>query len=177
MLVMTTLIIVISVSLPMLSNFFHGRSLDSEARRLLGLTRYGQSRAVSEGVPMVLWIDAKRGSYGLEAEAGFTDLDSKAVEFPLERDLQIEVINNNNNKLNPLVVANEALRAKRVQSQSLHRNLPMIRFQPDGFIGETGPQALRMQGREGESLFVALSRNRLNYEIRSEFNLQNETGR
>ena len=28
----------------------------------------GQSRAVSEGMPMVLWVDEKKGAYGLSAE-------------------------------------------------------------------------------------------------------------
>src|SRR5438270_8363826 len=57
-LVMTLLLIVMCVALPSLKGFFRGRNLDSEARRFLSLARYGQSRAVSEGVPMVLWIDA-----------------------------------------------------------------------------------------------------------------------
>ena len=52
-LVMATLAIVLSVAAPSLARFFRGRSLDSEARRFLTLTRYGQSRAVAEGEPMV----------------------------------------------------------------------------------------------------------------------------
>src|ERR1035441_8861833 len=67
-LVMALLTIVISLTAPKLSRFFHGRTLDSEARRLLALTRSGQSRAVSEGVPMDLWVDAELGMFGLEAE-------------------------------------------------------------------------------------------------------------
>ena len=55
---MALLTIVISLTAPSLSRFFHGRTLDSEARRLLALTRSGQSRAVSEGMPMDLWVDA-----------------------------------------------------------------------------------------------------------------------
>src|SRR6184192_239420 len=61
-LVMTILTIAISVTAPALANFFRGRSLDSEARRLLALTRQGQSRAVSEGLPMELWIDASHSA-------------------------------------------------------------------------------------------------------------------
>src|SRR5437763_109192 len=61
-LVMTILLIVFSVALPSLKGFFRGRNLDSEARRFLSLTRYGQSRAVSEGVSMVLWMDTRRGA-------------------------------------------------------------------------------------------------------------------
>ncbi|MCX6930914.1 MAG: prepilin-type N-terminal cleavage/methylation domain-containing protein, partial [Verrucomicrobia bacterium] len=55
-LVMALLTIVISLTAPSLSKFFRGRTLDSEARRLLALTRSGQSRAVSEGMPMDLWV-------------------------------------------------------------------------------------------------------------------------
>src|ERR1043166_3717524 len=47
--VMTLLVAVISIALPSLGGFFRGRTLDSEARRMLALTRQGQSRAVAEG--------------------------------------------------------------------------------------------------------------------------------
>src|SRR5207245_10774215 len=90
-LVMAMLAIVISVALPSLKGFFRGRNLDSEARRFLSLTRYGQSRAVSEGVPMVLWIDARRGAYGLQQQAGYTDGDSNAVSFALSEDVRVDV--------------------------------------------------------------------------------------
>src|SRR5207248_10972163 len=90
-LVMTILLIVFSVALPSLKGFFRGRNLDSEARRFLSLTRYAQSRAVSEGVPMVLWIDTRRGAYGLQQQAGYTDGDSNAARFALSEELREEV--------------------------------------------------------------------------------------
>jgi prepilin-type N-terminal cleavage/methylation domain-containing protein len=74
-LVMTLLVIVLGVSAPSLSRFFRGRTLDSETKRFLALTRYGQSRAVSEGVPVVLWIDSKQGEYGLQADASYVEED------------------------------------------------------------------------------------------------------
>src|ERR1051325_11002931 len=79
-LVMAMLLIVLAVSFPSLKGFFRGRDLDSEARRFLSLTRYGQSRAVSEGVPMVLWIDAQQKTYGLRAQTGYADTDTNAVQ-------------------------------------------------------------------------------------------------
>src|SRR5262245_158113 len=79
-LVMTVLTIAVSLTAPALANFFRGRSLDSEARKLLALTRFGQSRAVSEGIPMELWLDATRGAYGLEAEPSYETTDPKAQE-------------------------------------------------------------------------------------------------
>src|SRR6266498_813976 len=91
MLVLTLLLIVIGVAFPSLQHFFRGRNLDLEARRFLSLTRYGQSRAVSEGVPMVLWIDTRRRAYGLQQQAGYTDGDSNAVRFTVSEEMRVEV--------------------------------------------------------------------------------------
>src|ERR1022692_3801804 len=92
-LVMALLTIVISLTAPRLSRFFHSRTLDSEARRLLALTRSGQSRAVSEGIPMDLWVDTEQGRFGLEAEPSYDTTDPKAVDFTLDGGLGLEVVN------------------------------------------------------------------------------------
>ena len=155
-LVMALLVIVIAVASPSLSRFMRGRTLDSEARRFVSLTRYGQSRAVSEGVPVVLWINTRQGSYGLRQEAGYTEQDAKAVDFLLGKDLRLEVASLPA-QLGPLAQA----RATRQTDP----NTPMLRFPPDGFIDETSPQSVVLRDQRGESIWITQSRNRLNYEI------------
>ena len=155
-LVMALLVIVIAVASPSLSRFMRGRTLDSEARRFVSLTRYGQSRAVSEGVPVVLWINTRQGSYGLRQEAGYAEQDAKAVDFLLGKDLRVEVANLPA-QLGPLAQA----RATRQTDP----NTPMLRFPPDGFIDETSPQSVVLRDQSGESIWITQSRNRLNYEI------------
>lgn len=162
-LVMAMLLIVLAVSAPSLSNFFRGRTLDSEARRFVSLTRYGQSRAVSEGVPMVLWIDLRKRSYGLKQEAGYTDEDAKAVEFEMGKELSIEVAD--------VPEAGASARQGRL-AQPTDPSVPTLRFQPDGFVGETSPQSVVIReekdgARTDESIWITQSRNRLNYEIRT----------
>jgi type II secretion system protein H len=175
MLVMTIVTAVIAVAAPSLANFFRGRTLDSEARRLLALTRHGQSRAVSEGLPMELWVDAAQGTFGLEAETSYTSSDAKALGFTLDKDIQVEVIN-----VDPAKTANAANTASRRMTRNLissasqplvvskHPNLPMIRFLPDGSISETSPQVLHLLDRDGASLWLTLSRDLVNYEIRTQ---------
>lgn len=90
-LVMALLIITISLVSPTVSKFFAGRTLDSEVGRFVALTHYGQSRAVSEGVPMMLWIDSRRQTYGLKQEPGYADADPKSVEYKLDSSLKIDV--------------------------------------------------------------------------------------
>ena len=77
-LVLALLVVITSLAAPAMSNFIRGRALDSEARRLMALMHAGQSRAVSEGLPMVLWVDEKQGAYGLQAETTGQTGDPKA---------------------------------------------------------------------------------------------------
>jgi prepilin-type N-terminal cleavage/methylation domain-containing protein len=167
-LVMALLTIVISLTAPSLSRFFHGRTLDSEARRLLALTRSGQSRAVSEGLPMDLWVDPAKGEFGLAAEPSYETTDPRAVEFELDSRLRIEVVNKaiatSANTMNRSLLASVASAPRVVLA---HADLPTIRFLPDGSIGEGSPQKLHLASADGGSLWLAQSRDGLSYEIRS----------
>jgi len=169
-LVMALLTIVISLTAPKLSRFFHGRTLDSEARRLLALTRSGQSRAVSEGMPMDLWVDTEQGSFGLAAEPSYDANDPKAVDFELDSGLQLEVV------IKAVMAPVNAVAMNRNQQASIasvqrvnlvRASLPTIRFLPDGSIGEASPQKLHLTSTDGGSLWLAQSKDGLSYEIRS----------
>jgi Tfp pilus assembly protein FimT len=148
---MALIVIVVGVSFPMLQNFFRGRSVDSEVRRFLTLTRHGQSRAASEGIPMVLWVDARERTYGLQAEAGYLENDAKAVEYEIGEDLTLEVT------LPPVTT----LTSQRARTVLQAGNLPAIRFLPDGSVAETSPDSVRFEetrlGRDS-SVWVAQRR-------------------
>ncbi len=171
-LVMAILTMAVSVTAPALSNFFRGRTLDSEARRLLAMTHSGQNRAVTEGVPMDLWVDPDEGKVGLEAEPSFEPSDPRAVEFTLDTGLHIEVAQ----QAEPAGAATTSLSLSRLQAPSIasvprvnltHPGLPTIRFLPDGTVSETSPRSLKLSGRDGSSLWLAQTKDKLNYEIRT----------
>ncbi|HSU55456.1 MAG TPA: prepilin-type N-terminal cleavage/methylation domain-containing protein [Candidatus Dormibacteraeota bacterium] len=165
-LVMAILTVAVSLTAPALANFFHGRSLDSEARRLLSLTRQGQSRAASEGLPVELWVDTAQRTYGLEIEPSYEKQDAKAESFFVDKDVELEVVN-----LGAAPVARTGSEnGTPVVEASNHPNLPRIRFLPDGTVSESSPQMLRLVGRDGVTLWIALARSRLNYEIRTQAN-------
>lgn len=161
-LVMAILIIVLSVTAPMLTSFFRGRTLDAEARRFLALTHYAQSRAVAEGMPMTLWIDPKQRTYGLEIETGFAESDDRAADYTLERDLEIEVT--------PSRTSTATATRKTMTTQKKANEL-MIRFTPDGFIGESNPESIIIRQGDKDEVWFGPNRNRLNYEIQTN-NLQ-----
>jgi type IV fimbrial biogenesis protein FimT len=146
-LVLALLVIITSLAAPAMSNFIRGRALDSEARRLMALIHAGQSRAVSEGMPMVLWVDEKQGAYGLQAETTGQNGDPKEEDLTLDEYLKVAVMN-----AGPAGVTK-------------FRNLPAIRFLPDGTVDENSPQTLRLMDAKGNALWLIESRDRNGYEI------------
>lgn len=146
-LVLALLVIVTSLAAPAMSNFIRGQALDSEARRLMALIHAGQSRAVSEGMPMVLWVDEKQGTYGLQAETTGQNGDPKAENLSLDENLQIAVVNTGS-----------------LGTTKFH-GLPAIRFMPDGTADENSPQMLRLTDAKGHALWLIEARDRNGYEI------------
>jgi type II secretion system protein H len=150
-LILALLAIATSLAAPSLSSFFRGRALNSEARQLLSLTHAGQSRAISDGFPMLLWIDRASRAYGLQMESAVQngdaqDADPKAEEFGLNDNLEIEAVN---------------ATALSVNGHSL----PAIRFLPDGTVDENSARTVRITAQSGETLWLVQATNRLSYAI------------
>jgi type II secretion system protein H len=150
-LILALLAIVTSMAAPSLSRFFRGRALGSEARQLLSLTHAGQSRAISEGFPVLLWIDPQHGEYGLQLEAtsqtqGSTEMDSKAENFTPDANVRLEALDGS------LVTLNG-------------RSVNAIRFLPDGTADESSPSRLRLSSESGDVLWLIQNTNRLGYAI------------
>lgn len=159
LLVLALLAMAVAVAAPSLARFFRGRALDSEGRRMLALTRYAQSRAVSEGIPMVMWFNPESHSYGVEAEMTYTDSDAKAVEYELNSDLQMEL---------PSAALNDVVPWK--ITAEIAGTYPAIRFTPDGFVAETSPEWVWVKTTrddEPDAVWLVLNENHVNYELQN----------
>lgn len=159
LLVLALLAMAVAVAAPSLSRFFRSRALDSEARRMLALTHYGQSRAVSEGVPMVMWFKPDQNLYGLQAEMTYTGTDPKAVEYKLDSHVQVEVDTSMMNDTTPWKITSQIAGAT-----------PAIRFTPDGFIAETSPAWIWIKETHEDNtdaVWLVMNDNHLDYELQS----------
>jgi Tfp pilus assembly protein FimT len=146
MLVMALIAVAVSIVAPRLTNFVRGRALDSEARRLLALTDAGQSRAVSEAMPMVLWFNEKQNTCGLQEETPPRGGDPKAENVTIGDSVQIT----------PGTTGSLGM--------TTFNHLPAIRFLADGTIDENSPETVQLV--EGhDSLWLVQLRNRTGYEI------------
>jgi type II secretion system protein H len=147
MLILTLLVVITSLAAPAMANFIRGRALDSESRRLFALTHAAQSRAVSEGVPMVLWVNEKQNAYGMQTETTDENGDPKAETLSVDSTLQIAV----------LTVG--------LSVPTTFNNLPAIRFLPDGTVDEYSPQTLQLTDSAGVARWLLLNKTRTGYEI------------
>lgn len=187
-LVMAILAAVLAVSSPALGRFFRGRNLDGEAYRLLAITRHAQDRAVTEGIPMIVWLDLPGRRYGLMADPTWSTApsgsragslatmelgspvttrailedDRRALEFSLAEDIELEV------QIAPLLQSEGSLDIRETPIASR----PILRFQPDGFLPRTGPNWILLRPRDtedpnapGSRLWIAPGLNRQAYEI------------
>jgi type II secretion system protein H len=164
-LVMAMMLIVLALTGPSLTGFFRGRALDGEARRLLSLTRYAQSRASAESIPMILWINEKRRTYGVESEYSFTSQDERAVEYSLANDVNIEVESS----------ATPSAPSSTGGGTLASRDVLRIRFAPDGFLNDLHPRFIWLRQSSAQSnpsrnqddsvVGMAPNRSRVHYEI------------
>lgn len=164
-LVMAMLSIVLALAAPALARFFRGRGLDAEARRFVALVRYGQSRAVFEGVPMRLWIDPEQRAYGLEAEPGYLEEgDDRALMFTLSDNVLVEVEQ-------PAVPLAVNVWPQPTAAWLVTDPRPMVRFGPDGFLTDTSPEYIVFRqvrdGQEQDAVWIGRTRNRLSYEVQT----------
>jgi prepilin-type N-terminal cleavage/methylation domain-containing protein len=159
--VMAIMVVVIGTVAPSLKGFLQGRNLTNEARQFWSLTHYGLNRAVNEGVPVDLWIDVKRGSYGLAASGGYTETKTNAVSMTLDPDVKMAVspapgMLSQSNFWTPSTLARG------------RRGVPVIRFQPDGFISDTSPQSVVFGQGTYPQIWIVENTNHTRYDI--EFN-------
>lgn len=121
---------------------------------------------------MVLWLDREQRLYGVEAEFSYTDYDERAVEYPLHEDVEFEVMPFPQSALTvrlPLSLPPPAPTSRRPEGL---RHLELLRFTPEGTLGDQNPLWVSFRSRHepeaGPKLWVAQSRNRLRYELRTD---------
>ena len=146
-LVLALLVVITSLAAPAMARFIRGRALDSESRRLFALTHAAQSRAVSEGLPMLLWVDEKKGTYGLTAEETGQNTDLKAETVTADPTLQLTVTS---------IGGGVA---------TTFNNFPAVRFLPDGTVDESSPQIVQLTDAVGISRWLIETTYRTGYEV------------
>lgn len=141
--VMALLAIVTAIAVPSLSRSLRERGINDEAARLLAVTEYGRTEAVSQGVPMTVWVTPQGQRFGVEPKAGFEGDAARAKEFTLNPDIRFEV------------------------ERSATRNgvADVVEFSPDGAPGSSSIDTLRLVDRFETRVTISRTSDRWSYEI------------
>jgi type II secretion system protein H len=142
-LVMALLTVIAAFSAPSLARSLRQRNLDGEAARLLALTEYGREEAISQGVPMTVWIDPKAQRMGVAPRTGFNGDESRTREFELNADIHFEI--------------------DRVATQN--GVVEVMEFAPDGAPASSSIEAVRLVDRFESLITVARTSDGWGYEI------------
>jgi len=142
-LVMALLAIVMAIAAPSLSRSMRQRNLDGEAARLLAATEYARDEAISQGVPMTVWIDPEGRRFGIEPKEGFLGNETRIREFSVDPDIGLEI-------------ANAVVKRGIVEA---------MEFAPDGTPALTNVESVVLKDRFNSVLTLAQTTDGWGYEI------------
>ncbi len=165
-LVMALMVMVISIVTPALSRFFGGRKVDLEVKRVMALIHYGRSRAASDGIPMMLWVDPRTGAYGLKQQTGYTDNDPKAVDHTVADGLKLNVERSTvaaptaNSQTGRILAGQAGTQSKTTQA---------IYFLPDGTVNNAlSVSGISIQEADHPPVWIVPTANQLDYEVQNQ---------
>lgn len=144
--VMALLAIVGALAAPSLSGSIRQRNLKEEALRFLALTEYARDEAVSQGVPMVVWVDPNGQRVGVGPKDGFEGDESRLREFALNPDVSL--------KIDRVAMSGGVANA--------------VEFSPDGAPGLESVETIELVDRFESLVRVARTPDQWAYEIREE---------
>ena len=141
--VMALLAIVAAVSMPSMGRSIRSRNLRGEAARLVAATEYGRDEAVSQGVPMIVWIDAAAQRFGVEPKAGYEGVEARNREFAVNPDVHFEF----------------------ASGVAVGERVTVVEFAPDGAPTLTSLETVRLADRFESTVTVARTKDGWSYEV------------
>ena len=117
---------------------------------MLAVTEYARDEAVSQGVPMVVWIDADTGHFGAKAMPGYEDSGARSKEFTLLEGLHFDTQENAGGAAALPGVAGETDAAE---------------FTTDGTLDPSSQTSLRLVDRDNSAIEIAQTNDAWGYEI------------
>ena len=143
-LVMAILATILALSAPSLSRSFKQRNVDQEATRLLALTEYARDEAVSQGVPMSVWIEPNSGRFGVAVKDGYAGDASREKTYELPQDVHFEL-------------------SQAATGQNGH--VDAAEFAPDGTLDTDSIEAVRIVDTSNSAVSLAQDDDGWGYEI------------
>ena len=141
--VMALLAVAAALAAPVMSRSIRGRNIKGEATRFIAATEYARDEAVSQGVPMTVWIDPATQRFGVEPRAGFEGVESHNREFAVNADIHFEMDS----------------------ATAVTGIVQAVEFSPDGVPTTASMETVRLVDRFESTVTIARTQDGWGYEI------------
>jgi Tfp pilus assembly protein FimT len=84
---MVVLVVLLALIAPSLSNSLRQHNLEQAATQWLAVTEYARDEAVSQSVPMTVWLNPINGRYGASPATGYPSAAARSREYRLPENL------------------------------------------------------------------------------------------
>ncbi len=81
------MVLMLALIAPSLSNSLRQHNLEQAAAQYLAVTEYARDEAVSQSVPMTVWINPVNGRYGASPQTGYPAAAGRSREYHLAENL------------------------------------------------------------------------------------------
>ncbi len=141
---MALLVLLLALIAPSLSNSLRQHNLEQAAAQWLALTEYARDEAVSQSVPMTVWINPVNGQYGASPQAGYPASAGRSRDYHLAENLHF-------------AQSNSIATADGIFTAAL--------FAPDGTLDTSSISGINILDRGNHSITVAQRTDGDGYEI------------
>ena len=164
---MALLVTLAAIAVPTLSRSMRGHNLDGQADRLLALTEYGRDEAVSQGIPMVMWIDVDGSRFGVDTKPGYGSgsENARSREYSLADDTHFDPVGQGMVSSVPLAGTAAQSQTAGVAIGGAHGGVIVAEFAPDGTLDPGSLPNVRIVDRAGEALSISQTADAYGYEI------------
>ena len=147
LIVLVVLSVLLALVAPSLSKSFRARVLDQAAVQLLALIQYGRDEAISQGVPMDVWLNPQNGQYGVAPKTGYPGEATRNKQYRLDPELHFD---------------------NTLSASSTGHSLTVAEFAPDGTLEASSNPSLRIADRSSASIVVTETPDGYGYQIQKE---------
>ncbi len=145
---MLVLAVMLALVAPLLSSSLRARHLEAAGVQMLAVLEYGRDQAISQGVPMDVWLNPANGQYGAYAKPGFPGDPARTKQYTLEPDLHFD--------------------STGATAPSGGQGLTVAEFAPDGTLDPSATPTLRLVDRWHDSVSVTETTDGYGYELQKE---------
>jgi prepilin-type N-terminal cleavage/methylation domain-containing protein len=145
--VMAVLTVLLALAAPSLSSSLRGHHLEQAGAQLLALTEYGRDEAISQGVPMDVWLNPENGQYGVTAKAGYPGDPARDKQYTLDGEMHFDAA---------------------TSGVPAGHSLNVAEFEPDGTLDPSSNAVMRIVDRSQAGVSITETTDGYGYELQKE---------